>query len=307
MLELRVKITPENAEKIIRLIRELVESGIEGGIAASVEGTEARMTKDVLRRYLSPPPLLEGLPSGNVVLTSTAEYVGSWGQFNSFFPIKALLRTLAHMMKENNQKPVSLQALVDKSVEVFRAAGLRKYRGFPKKYRKDSAVSRFVWHFIATANEIGLIRVEGMEEIPSKRWEDTYISITRDSLEFARLENRLLDWNEQQQVLTRAESEWMINYLKKIDNRGYREYSFLREIFEELKRGNTDIAAWLQKNERFKEYIRSWSRKKGKPGEFRNQLRNLSVMFAQGKIALLRELGIISNRRNDYRIIGSLG
>jgi len=310
-LELRITITQENVDKIVQLIKELVQAE-EPIMTTSDVGTVKPAVQKLERasRYLMPPPELENLPNGKVITDSReAKYVGALGLFNSFFPVKAVLRVLTHMMKENDGKPVSLQQLVDRSVEVFVATGLSGYRGFPMRRKgkrgEGSAIGRLVWHFIVPARNMGLIEADG--KIPTRGWDSVRVSVTKEGWEFARLENRLLDGKERVQVLSEAEREWMLSHLRKIDEKGYKEYSFLLRIFEELKRGNTDIAAWLERDKQFNEYVKSWSRKKGDPSEFRKQIRNMAVMFAQGKIALLRELGVISNKRNEYTVIGQLG
>jgi hypothetical protein len=311
IVELRITITRENVDKIIQLIKELVyieESVITAPTTKSGEPIPSNI--ESVTKYLTAPPEPENLPEGKVITSSKeAKYVGTIGLFNSFFPVKAVLRILAHMMNENDGRPITLQQLVERSVEVFSAAGLSEYRGFPMrrkgKTEKESAIGRLVWHFIIPARDMGLIEANG--EIPAKAWDNVKVSVTKKGWEFARLENRLLDGGDRVQVLSEAEREWMLDYLKKIDEVGYKEYSFLTRIFEELKKGNTDIAAWLESDEQFNEYVKSWSKKKENPSEFRKQIRNMAVMFAQGKIALLRELGVISNRRNDYTVIGQLG
>jgi hypothetical protein len=308
-LELRITITRENVDKIVQLIRELVylESATEGiGIET---GEQSIPIVETVSNYLAPPPELKNLSNGKVITSSVeAPYVGTLGLFNSFFPVKAVLRILAYMMEENDGGPVNLQRLVDKSIEVFRAAGLSEYRGFPmrKKGRteKESAIGRLVWHFIVPAHQMGL--VEADNEIPVRAWDSVHVSITKEGWEFARLENRVLDKKEQEQVLSEAEREWMFEYLGKIDNDGYKEYSFLKRIFEELKRGNTNITVWLERDEQFNEYVKSWSRKTEDPKKFKTQIGHVAAMFAQGKIALLRELGVISNKRNNYSVIGEI-
>jgi hypothetical protein len=309
-LELRITITRENVDKIVQLIKELVY--LESTIAVSGIKTEEPSAPivEAAPSYLAPSPELKNLTTGRAMADSAeAKHVGTWGQFNSFFPVKAVLRILAHMVEENDGKPVNLQQLVDKSIEVFRVAGLSQYRGFPMrrkgKAEKESAIGRLVWHFIIPARKMGLIEADN--EIPIRAWDKANVSITREGLEFARLENLVFDKKGREQVLSGAERGWVLNYLKKIDGEGYKEYSFLTRIFEELKNGNTKIAAWLEKDEEFNKYVKSWSKKGKNPKEFKKQIEHVAAMFAQGKIALLRELGLISNKRNDYAIVGTLG
>jgi len=309
-MEVRIKITPENVDKVVQMIKELVYLESESGV--TISGLEAGVTGALAAtgpasRYLAPPPELENLANGKVVLTtSEAERVGTWGQFNSFFPIKAVLRILAHMMEENGGNPADLEDLVNRSEAVFRETKLSGYRGFPKKARKESSIGRLVWHFIIPAHHMGLIKVDGKTtEIPIRAWKGVDVSPTKQGLEFAKLENLILDKKEKVQILSEPERAWVIEHLKKIDGEGYKEYTFLKRVFEEFKRGNTDLVDWLEKDEQFEKYVKSWSKKEKNPKEFKKQIENVAAMFAQSKIALLRELGAISNERKDYSITGN--
>ena len=301
-LELRITITPENAEKVIRLMREIVGSEEILKIGRS----EPKVAANEVTSYLRPPPELSSLKHGKILLSGAAEYVGTWGQFNSFFPIKAVLRVLSNIMSEHNASPINLQILVDESIKAFKKAHLKKFRGFPKHYRKESSIGRLVWHFMTTAHEIGLISLEGMDNIPTSCWDEVYVSVTKEGYEFASLENQILDLNRTQQILTNAERDWLIDYLRKIDNLRFKEYSTLKGVYSELQKGNTDIAGWFEKNDIFSTYVRSWSKKKDDPTAFARQLETLSTTFAQSKIALLRELGIVRNKRNNFAILNPL-
>lgn len=311
MMELRIKISRKNAERVAQLIKELVQLEAEGLVVTGVKAEAAGPKEEGLAfagplpNYLVPPPELENLKGGKRVQTPAAKQVGTWGQFNSFFPVKAVLRILCHMVSENGGKAVNLQELVDRSKATFQMAGLGRYRGFPSS-GKESAVGRLVWHFITPAHEMGLVRIEGAEEIPVRGWGKVRISPTKEGQEFAKLNNLIFDERDTKQLLSDAEREWMLGYLKKIDGEGYKEYSFLREVFGELEKGNTDIASWLENNQRFISYVKSWSRKAKQERKFKKQVANVAAMFAQSKIALLRELGVIRDKRNDYTVIGEL-
>lgn len=306
-MELRVKITRDNVDKVARLMKELIylESGEVTVTGVKAEAATLNLTKP-LPNYLAPPPDLTNLKSGNPYLkTPGAEHVGTWGQFNSFFPVKAVLRILSHLVSENGGKAANLQDLVNRSKAVFELAGLRHYRGFPSS-RKESAVGRLVWHFITPAHEMGLIKIEGEDEVPVRGWGKVHVVPTKEGLEFARLKNLIFDEQDTKQLLSDAEREWVLGHLKKIDAKGYKEYSFLKEIFDELKKGNADIASWLKNNQRFINYVKSWSRKAEDEKKFKKQVANVAGTFVQSKIALLRELGVISDKRNDYSILRNL-
>ena len=86
--------------------------------------------------------------------------------------------------------------------------------------------------------------------------------------------------------------------------------TLIQEVFEHIKsghNGNKDLWNWFENDKRFQDYIRSRSRRaKEDPKIFDKQLSNYAKTFASTKISLLRELGIIKNKRNDYSIIGEL-
>ncbi len=59
-------------------------------------------------------------------------------------------------------------------------------------------------------------------------------------------------------------------------------------------------------NKKIVDFIREGSRYKNDPDKFSNQLQNLCSTFVAGKIALLRELGTVPDKRGDYTIIKNL-
>jgi hypothetical protein len=100
-----------------------------------------------------------------------------------------------------------------------------------------------------------------------------------------------------------------LSYLKKIDGQGYKEYTILSNVFEFIKEGHNgkdDLWTWFQNNPSFVDYIKVWSRKVDDPKAFKAQVENLAPTFSAGKLALLREMGVIRNKRNDYTVIGEL-
>jgi len=319
-MELNIKITKENKEKVFRLIGELLEEGAGNEIAlGSSSMTEAKKEAPPKRgaNYLRIPNGMDNLIEGRVKLDAPdAPRVGNWGQVNSFFPIKAALRILANVLSERNVKSVELKEFVEICIKTFDEGGLNKYRGFPSS-KKDTARGRFVWHFLTSAYYMGLIEVteSKLEEKGLPRtllyWEDIKITITLPGLEFARLKNNVFDGLSSEQVLTEEEKEWVVKYLKRIDAEGFKEYSLLKDVFEFLKQGHNgkdDLWNWFQNDQRFIDYVRSWSRKTatGREEDLRKQISNLSMTYAASKVALLRELKVLENRRNRYKIIGQL-
>jgi hypothetical protein len=220
--------------------------------------------------------------------------------FNSYIPGKAMLRVLIQIINRNDGKPVKYKQLIDECATIF-SRTLYKYRGFPKKIG-ESAKGRLDMQLIRPYHDMGLIKIDGDKN-------DQSVAITKEGLEFARLRNPLLDDGEKQQLLSKEESTWLLAYLKRIDKLGYREFSILESLVKFLtgkKRRFGDIVNWFKNDEKFEAWVKADSRHKNDPKAFSRQLGNISTTFATGKIALLRELGIISTSRAKYQVLSSL-
>lgn len=322
-MELRIKISRENKEKIFQLVSELLESETEGIIdLGDLSPKDAKTTQNpqiLDKDYLKIPKEMYNLESGQVMFYESDERpqrVGTWGQFNSFFSVKAALRVLANLMEERNVDSIKLDEFVDICIDLFRKRNLNEYRGFPSS-KKDTAIGRFVWHFLTSTQEMGLIKIKdsnlGYEGMPSSLndWGEVSITLTQQGLEFAMLRNNLFDSSLPNQILTREEKEWLVDFLKRIDNEGYKEYSLLKDVFEFLKQGHNgkdDLWNWFARDQRFIDYVKSWSRKAklGREKDFQKQINNLTMTFSASKVALLREFGVIKNKRNCYDVIGEL-
>lgn len=325
-MQLNITITKKNKEKVFKLIESILEDEIEEQTCVKQLLVSAENKKEAVSEinYLQIPKDIPNLKNAKVIVyrkefeneNKRTNSVGSWGQFNSFFPIKGALRILANYIQFTGEKSIKLDNFVELCLDNFRRKNYNELRGFPGS-EKDTARGRFVWHFLATACEMGLISIVestlDYEGMPSSLldWDNVSITITREGLEFATLPNNILDNLSNQQVLTKEETNWIITFLKKIDNEGYKEYSLLHDIYIFLSNGHNgkdELWAWFQNNQKFIEYIKSWSRKaeRGDQIAFEEQIKNLSVTFAGSKIAILRELGIINNKRNDYTIMGVL-
>ena len=258
-------------------------------------------------------PVNKKTEEGTIFTSKETESVGSWCMFNSFFPGKAILRILANLENEENSKSIRLDKLLEIAAESITARGLTKWRGFPKDIESDSSIGRLVYHFMKTFCNMGFIKAENTEGVSENVWEEhwtnIYLSITKEGLEFAKLHNRIFDDDEESQVLSAEEKDWLVKYLKKIDTQGYKEYTLLKRVFEFLKEGHNgknELWDWFASDKTFIDYVKDWSRKSGNEEEFKLQIQNLAPTLAAGKIALLRELGIIRNKRNDYNIVGDL-
>ncbi|MBI2133629.1 hypothetical protein HYU11_03020 [Candidatus Woesearchaeota archaeon] len=269
---------------------------------------------------LSTTANLSGLPEGHPIISEFTKLMGSWGMFNSFFPGKAVLRIVSeHSLK--NKAGANLHAVVEDLCKLsatthIGSKTLSKFRGFPSNPNNPSAKGRLVWHFIRTYHEMGLLTAKdekgvNISKIPDKNWEKVFVMPTSQGFAFAKLNNTLLDEGKGIQVLTDEEKKLILKHLKEIDSNDYREYTVLNDFHKFLsrhKRNKDEIYAWFEQYKPFLDSINVWSRKAkiGNQNQFQAQIKNLSATFGSSKIALLRELGAITDKRDDYSVIGDL-
>lgn len=265
---------------------------------------------DPASMYFQIPPSLK-LSSGKVISNDETKTWGAWLMFNDFFAPKFLSRVLAWKMQKENSKSILLSDLMSESIGLIREHNLSHLKGFPN-LEKDKEGGRLVHHFLRTFVNMGLVNAEpiekDIEDVWKEKWDKIKVSLTKEGLEFAQIKNRVFDEGRAEQILTLEEKDWLIDHLNQIDKEGYREYSILKGIYDFLKvgnNGNKDLWAWFENNEKFKKYILSRSeRARNDDKKFKKQLYNYARSFASAKVSLLRELGVVKDKRNDYSIIG---
>jgi len=298
-MEIKIVITKENKEQILKLIDQLVEREAEGITAESTSSPVLGLAKALTRAESSNLPAIGKIKVAKPDITESR--FGAWGMFNSFVPGKAALRVLISLLDKNDGKPVTLSSLIDACMTYFSRSRLYKYRGFPKK-TTESSRARLAMHLIRPYYEMGLMKVFGDGK-------DPHIMITEEGLDFAQLQNPLLDEYDKTKYLSEEEGKWMINHLKGIDKMGYKEFSILKELTHFLgseEKNFEDIVNWFKSNRAFVDWLRSGSRYENDLEAFSRQLQNVARTFASGKIALLRELGVVSDSRATYQTLLSL-
>lgn len=295
-MEIKIVITERNKEQVLKLIDQLVEWEAKGIAEKQLTEKLAKSNEHLEEKDFLSEISEEGLRVAEPEIEKSS--FGSWGMFNSYTPGKAALRLLTNLLSKNRESSVKFSYLIDECMMNFSRAGLYKYRGFPKK-NSDSARGRLAEHLLVPFSEMGLMKVYGDKK-------DRQVMITREGLAFAKLQNPLLDEKGKTRPLSEEESKWLVEHLKKIDKLGYKEFSVLKSLTEfsaTAKREFEDIVGWFKNNQSFVEWLKNGSRYENDPKAFSRQLDNVSRTFASGKIALLRELGIISNIRATYRVL----
>src|SRR3989338_4335581 len=258
------------------------------------------------------PPELT-LQRGKVTTHRETQTWGSWLMFNDFFAQKFISRVLAWKMHKEKKDFVFLSDLMEETIGLIAKHHLSQLKGFPN-LDKDRKGGRLVYHFLRTFVNMGLIDASVDEkkgdEIWSENWTKIKISLTKQGLEFARIKNSVFDEGKKEQILSLEEKNWLVDCLKSIDKEGYKEYSILRQVYDFLKsgkNGNKDLWKWFEDNKKFCDYIHERSERAQKdPKIFKQQIHNYARTFASAKISLLRELGVVKNKRNDYTIVGDL-
>jgi hypothetical protein len=323
-IDVRMEITKENRDEIFALIDKLLiiqpsSSTTPISIAEPI-GTRTKIeqiedSKAGLTDILSAPPIRQKLASAKPNIghyASRADLIGSQVLFNSFYPIKAACRMIGNFTASQREEECRLDRFVSNSITCFSKRGLEALRGFPSS-NKSSAYGRYVLHFLNTACEMGILyyeQADQKEQMPTSllEWDHYRIALTNEGLTFAAMDNNVFDHGSKTQVFSEGERNWLLDYLKKIESQNYREYSILREVYQFLKEGHdgkNDLRKWFLTNTRFNRFADTWSKQENMDETTRlKQMTNLAASISGSKIALLRELGLISNRRNDYRIMG---
>jgi len=227
--------------------------------------------------------------------------LGTWAMFNSVVPGKAALRVLAHILRDEQADGVSFVRLVDEAVRNIRLGGFSGTRGFPSG-RKASSIPRFATQLVLPYTEMGLIS--------SKLHDGTrMVGLTQDGLTFSLLENPVIDRKSSTDRLSHVESKWITDYLKKIDGEGFKEYSTLQSIVSFIGArhpSRTQLVEWFANKSDFQENTKFGSRYSGQPLRLRKQLQNIASTYVSSKIAILRELGVVSDVRGKYDLEGHL-
>jgi len=297
-MEIKILITKQNKERVLKLIDALVE--------VEAEAITSPLQKDIFssadlpqsKSFINEASDPEDMNFGEANIEK--KEFGSWGMFNSYVPGKAALRVLLQLMKKNEGKAVKYWDFVDECIVQFWRAGLRA-RGFPKK-TSESAKNRLAMQLIWPYYEMGLLSISGGKS-------DPMISITREGFEFANLPNPSLERGEKDKPLSSEERKWLLTHLERIDAKGYKELTVFEDLVAFLSakdRCFEDIVNHVKANKEFESLVLSGSRHKNSPKAFARQMENIATSFASGKIALLRELGIVSPSRATYKIIGHL-
>jgi len=314
-MKIEINITKDNKDRILKLLDELVDA--ESSTSEETGKVEVKDSKGKYKaeneeykdyaKYTDKPSDDVNKLLAPASIESSEFGLGKNFLFNSFFAAKAMLRVIANLTNKEGKAPEQ-----DKVLDTFNnatiARGLQKYNGFPKNRENEkherSSVNKLFYSILLPLSQMGMLKLN-----------DNNISLTKNGLEFSMLTSPKLD-NNKDELLSEEEINYLIGYLKEIDMHGYKEYTFLKRIIDFIKEKSTygktpvyqDLVDFIKRDERFVDYIYKTSKfgKNGLPKEsrdFLNKLQRTAQAVVASRIALLRELRVIEDKRNSYRII----
>lgn len=162
-----------------------------------------------------------------------------WGQYNRLLPVKFVLRRLANELDEHGpvdpDEPTTIvhdsfsstvaeearsfgQQLKDVDEQKSRSRGEKLAAGFPTGDKVEKSIDRFESHFVGYSDRNGhLTGAPGtLKFVDITSNEQSRIGITESGLEFAAIENPILDDTvEADDPLSRPEREFYVEYVVK--------------------------------------------------------------------------------------------
>src|SRR3989338_2222972 len=154
-----------------------------------------------------------------------------WGQVNKIFPLKVGLRVLGNMLKQNKVSEIDLSLYREAAAKTARDIGLkllslenskktkrgeRVSSGLPIGEQAFSSESRYKTHFLATIRKDGILdgALAKYKFVNIESRDKTYfIGVTKWGLEFARLENPILDKQDYTISLSDEEIDYCLKHI----------------------------------------------------------------------------------------------
>jgi len=214
---------------------------------------EGNVTSQSLPLMFRPDPKTSTIITVQEPITEVINSNILWALYNRVFPVKVTLRVLANLLKSNSADRgyVDLFALADSAAEIARKLNLLLTRIDKKNHRihgeklsaglpgaGNRALERFKSSFVGTINSRG--HIEGAPAIlrfVNIRKDEAgkpKIGITESGLQFAAMENPILDKSEYSQAFYDQEIAF---YLRHISEKLPKEYQLSLNILRAIKNG----------------------------------------------------------------------
>ena len=273
-----VDISPDTLDKIniliqkgeYRTVQEFISTAIQNQIyiieqpesLITLSQPSKRRSSEIIKESKSDSTSLLVLRDYKIVTKNNLENMRNRtlsGFWNKFLPVKITLRVLANMQHEND-KPVLLdmlqenasvaarklgQALVRKEKGSGRKRGDRLFTGLPVKRSGDKSRLRFKSHFVGSLSREkvdGLPGTLGLMSIFKGDDGRDYASITEKGLEFATIQNSIIDEDDYSSTLSEQEKEFLVS---EINSKLPAEYELCKTVLNFINRGNVDTKLLL--------------------------------------------------------------
>lgn len=196
---------------------------------------EIEASFDELKLNSSKNPLIIDPPkfgSVNTFKAKSEEDLWIWGQINKIFPIKFVVRLLLNKIP-NGEKYISLTGFTDEVCKLAMQYGLfllakdtenkkerdeRLSTAFPIRKNKEKAFSRFSSHFIGHKRTDDLIS-GALANMKFANINGDYgselIGITKEGIEFSKIENHVIDKKEFKKSLSEEEVNFYLEHIRK--------------------------------------------------------------------------------------------
>ena len=273
-MEIKINITPENKDRILKLLSELVEAeqlsdSIEKRMQISAVHKAQGIRPDIVvsdskgKRHIIEIKSHEKQREVDKILSQLTEPSNSAKDYLYYydmpkqFPSGYLATTEIqkstvgswYMFNSYFAAKAVLRVLANLAVEqknnvlasrfldTFYIASGQKELLIYRGFPKDKEQSRHDRSNINKVRYFILLPLEEMGFVSIKKLnnKDEQIQLTEQGLKFALMENPKLDRGEEQ-LLSKEESNFLRAYLKQIDAKGYREHAILEQLLDYLEK-----------------------------------------------------------------------
>jgi len=248
------------------------------------------------------------IPTVELPKTGKVETELLWGQINRIFPIKIGVRVLANMIKESNNTYIELEPFREVAADIARKFGLRlkeideKYNrrvgkrfstGLPIGRNAELSKNRYKAHYLAYQTGKGTL-VGALADLRFVDIEGDKIGITEKGLEFARINNPLLDifGPESNEILSEKEIKFYLSLIKEFLPK---EDEFMKAVLSMIEEGEPPREEFNAKVKAFIEEI--WDE---------TVTPAVANTMRSGVLSRMWELGFVNNKKVGKKIVYSI-
>lgn len=233
-----------------------------------------------------------------------------WGQIYRILPIKIGIRVLANMVKASGETHVDAEKFRERAADVAREFGKRLKAldelysrkpgrklstGLPVGKKTEDSKNMYKSMYLANVRRTDGLMTGALSDLCFANFDGKKIGITEKGLEFAKLENPLLD-KQGQDANTAISEEEAGFYLSIIDKSLRYESEFMKEVLSALDRGETSREEF---DNRVKVFVqRVW--------DDNNVTDGTAHTMGYGALSRMWELGLVENERIGRRVVYSI-